>query len=437
MKSIYTQTVHDSATGKSLTLHAWIKSKRKHSKKLFIELIDSKGTVQCVIDKDENPETFAVASKTTLESAVKVSGVVTDLAGDRELLLDSFEVISPSKDFSPQIRSDFDIFDEKFTDHALNNRHLYIRNPKVSAGLMARSDVMGYLHGWFRDGGYTSIDAPILTELPLYEDSTAIPVEVHKQPLYLTQCVGFYLESAVMSFEKCYNLGPSFRAEEGKSKRHLIEYWHIKGEMAWVDREDIMAEVEKLVHDLVVYARENLTELAEQMGTHITTDNVTLPFPRITYPEAIEQLQAGGFDITFGESLSDKEEAYLGRDYDSPFWVVGNPHSIEPFPYCIDRTDERLTMTADLLAPKGFGELCGVAEKITSIDELDGRMVMKNRTPGEHPKYDWVREMREVGFAPHGGFGMGFERVVRWVFQHSHVRDFTAYPRIFGRKSRP
>ena len=131
MKSIYTQTVHDSATGKSLTLHAWIKSKRKHSKKLFIELIDSKGTVQCVIDKDENPETFAVASKTTLESAVKVSGVVTDLAGDRELLLDSFEVISPSKDFSPQIRSDFDIFDEKFTDHTLNNRHLYIHQNHI------------------------------------------------------------------------------------------------------------------------------------------------------------------------------------------------------------------------------------------------------------------------------------------------------------------
>ena len=240
-----------------------------------------------------------------------------------------------------------------------------------------------------------------------------------------------------MAFEKCYNLGPSFRAEEGKSKRHLIEYWHIKGELAWVNREDIMATVEKLIFDLVTYARESLSHLGDEVGHGITPDNVQPPYPRMSYPDAIDVLQKAGFKIKFGESLSDEEERHLGKDYDTPFWVMGNPTSIEPFPYCVDPDDPRLTMTADLIAPRGYGELCGVAEKITDIDELKERMKAKGKDPNNTPKYDWVREMREVGFAPHGGFGMGLERVVRWVFGHSHVRDFTAFPRSFGRRMRP
>ena len=438
MKSTYNNQLALLENGATVTLYGWVKSKRNHSSVIFIQLVDSTGEVQCVIDKKAKPEAYDTAMSCSIESAISVKGSIATISDKkREVIVENIKVIAVSKEVSPKIRSDFEIFDEKFADHTLSTRHLYVRNPKLSAALIARSKTMGHLHSWFRQHDFTGVDAPILTELPLYEDHTAIPVEVHSQPLYLTQCVGFYLEAAVMAFEKCYNLGPSFRAEEGKSKRHLIEYWHIKGEMAWVEREDIIATVEQLVHDLVVFARENMSELAAQMGTKITSDDIQIPFPRITYPEAINKLQAAGYDIKFGESLSDKEEAFLGKDFTSPFWVVGNPHDVEPFPYCIDQSDERLTMTADLLAPHGYGELCGVAEKISDINELESRMRMKNRNPEDHPKYDWVREMREVGFAPHGGFGMGFERVMRWVFQHSHVRDFTAYPRIFGRKSRP
>jgi asparaginyl-tRNA synthetase len=437
MKTLFNEGVQRLPVGDRITIMGWIQSKRKHGNVLFLDIIDSTGTTQCTVSRD-NALLFKKASALTIEAAVSVAGLIQSRRGGvKEVKLTAINVHSPSKLMAPKLREDFDVFSEKFADHVLKNRHLYIRNPRLAAAIKARSQIMGHLHNWFRAEGFTELDAPILTELPLYEDRTAIPVKVHNQDLYLTQCVGFYLESAVMAFEKCYNLGPSFRAEEGKSKRHLVEYWHIKGELAWVNREDIMAVVEKLVHDLVEFSRKNLVSLGQTIGNGITENKVSPPYPRISYPDAIEKLQEAKFSIKFGESLSDKEESFLGKDYDTPFWVVGNPTTIEPFPYCIDPDDPRLTMTADLIAPKGYGELCGVAEKITDIDELNDRMIEKGKDPKAAPKYDWVREMREVGFAPHGGFGMGLERVIRWVFCDDHVRDFAAFPRSFGRKMRP
>lgn len=438
MKQIYCQDVPKKKVGAEIALLGWLKSKRKHGNVIFLDVADSTGVTQCVLAKATDQSLFSKASAISLESAVEVVGKIQPAKeGAKELGVSEIKVLSRAKELSPKLRDNFDIFHEKHADHVMGNRHLYIRNPRLAASIKARSEVVGFLHNWFRNEQFTEVDAPVLTELPLYEDRTAIPVKVHDQDLYLTQCVGFYLESAVMAFEKCYNLGPSFRAEDGKSKRHLIEYWHIKGELAWVNREDIIQTVEKLIYNLVEYARSELSYLGEEIGGGITTDNVMPPYPRLSYPKAIDQLQKAGFKIKFGESLSDDEERFLGKDYDTPFWIVGNPHDIEPFPYCIDPDDPRLTMTADLIAPKGYGELCGVAEKITDLAELERRMKQKGRNPSEHPKYDWVREMREVGFAPHGGFGMGLERVMRWVFGHSHVRDFTAFPRIFGRRMRP
>jgi asparaginyl-tRNA synthetase len=438
MKKTYFKEITKESIGSEVEIQGWIKSKRVHSTVVFIDLSDSSGTIQCVLAKENNEVLFETISTVSIESAVTAVGTVRQSENENlEIKLSEFTVVSPSKEMSPKIREDFDIFDEKYTDHILSSRHLYVRNPKLIATLKARSEVVGYLHNWFRAEKFYELDAPVLTELPLYEDKTAIPLKVHNQDLYLTQCVGFYLESAVMGLEKCYNLGPSFRAEEGKSKRHLIEYWHIKGELAWVNRDEIMATVEKLIFDLVTFARTELEEIGEAIGEGITKDGVLPPYPRLPYPKAIELLQGAGFEITFGQSLNDDEERFLGQQYDTPFWIVGNPKSIEPFPYCIDPDDPRLTMTADLIAPNGYGELCGVAEKITDLQELDARMRDKGKDPSANPKYDWVREMREVGFAPHGGFGMGLERVMRWVFSHSHVKDFTAYPRVFGRRMRP
>jgi asparaginyl-tRNA synthetase len=160
-----------------------------------------------------------------------------------------------------------------------------------------------------------------------------------------------------------------------------------------------------------------------------------VPYPKITYVQAIEKLNKAGHAVSFGKSLGPKEEEILSRSFSSPFWIVGKPRSIEPFPYCIDPNDSRLTVVADLIASKGFGELLGVAEKITDVEELEFRM--KEKQKHHNPQYEWLREVHMMGMIPHAAFGMGVERFIRYLIQIPHVRDAIPFPRIFGRTIYP
>jgi asparaginyl-tRNA synthetase len=119
----------------------------------------------------------------------------------------------------------------------------------------------------------------------------------------------------------------------------------------------------------------------------------------------------------------------------TPFWVVGIPRTIEPFPYVVDAADPRLTRTADLIASRGYGELLGIAEKIQDLAMLDERLAEKGKA-GD-PRYEWLRDLRKYGCVPHGGFGMGLERLMRWLLGTQHVRDAIPFPRTFGRRIQP
>jgi asparaginyl-tRNA synthetase len=310
----------------------------------------------------------------------------------------------------------------------LTNRHLYIRSPYALAALKARHRVHNFLVDWLSDNDFTEISAPILTQLPLYDDSTAVSLKLHEQLLYLTQCVGYYLEAAVHGLNKVYNIGPSFRAEDSRSNRHLVEYWHIKVEATWFDRPAIMDFTERLICDVVAYARQYLGDFASQLETSIV-DVPSRPFGHLTYREAAGRIQAAGLDFTFGDHIGPREERVF--DSTTPYWIVGNPRSLEPFPYKIDPADHEVTMTADLIMPGGYGELLGVAEKITDQHELLQRMAEKGKDiTGAHR---WLVDIRNYGCVPHCGMGMGFERLLRWLFQTRHVREFAAFPRLFGR----
>ena len=416
--------------------------RRKHHAMIFLDVCDSTGFIQVVVDRASvGEEVFETAKKISPESAVKVTGclISTDRPQpySREIRVHDIQVIGHAAiNISPHPRSDLDIFDPRLQEQLLDKRHLYLRNERIAAILRFRHVLTAIVHQWFHRNGFMEIHAPVLTPTPLYDDRTPIPVTVHGQNVYLTQCVGFYLEQAVHSFEKIYNMGPSFRAEESRSKRHLMEYWHIKAELAFVDFEDLAAIVEQFVHDITEQCMVEGADLAKTIGTEICRDGLNTPFPRIDYGEAVDLLKAEGCDIEFGKSLGSEEEALLSKRFDGiPFWVVGIPRSIEPFPYVIDSADPRRTKTADLIASRGFGELLGIAEKIHTLPMLDERLAEKGKT-GD-PRYDWLRELREYGCVPHGGFGMGMERLIRWLLGIPHVRDTIPFHRAFGRKIHP
>ena len=421
--------------GNSISLLCWVKSRRDQGQVVFLDLCDSTGCIQAVAG-GETVAAFTIAKEIPVESAVRAMGLLQHGPHGYEIRLSSLQVVGlADRDFSPRPRSNIDVLDGQMTDHILRNRHLYLRNEKLAAILKFRHMLMGAIHDWFRVRGFIEITAPVLTSVPLYEDGTAMSLNVHDERVFLTQCVGFYLESAVHSFEKVYNMGPSFRAEESRSKRHLMEYWHIKAELAWVDIEDLIGIVEDIIRFTTDFCQRECQDLFKAIGTKFCTHGLTSPFPRISYAEAVERLQQLGVSFNFGDSLSSAEEEMLSKQFISPFWIVGIPRKIEPFPYVVDGDDPRVTKTADLIASGGYGELLGIAEKIHNLEQLDERMREKNKY-GD-PRYEWLRQLRQYGCVPHGGFGMGFERYIRWLLQIEHVRDTIPFPRIFRRKIAP
>lgn len=411
--------------------------KRQHGNVAFLDIVDSTGLVHVVANKlGVSEEDFKIFKQVDFEVAVEIEGILAINKGKMEIHAESIAVIgNAEKQFSPRPRSDFDIFDPALADHILRNRHAYIRNPKIMAILHFRHILMSHMREWFNKNRFIEINAPILTPIPLYEDGSAMGIKVHNEEVFLTQCVGYYLEAAVHAFERVYNMGPSFRGEESRSKRHLMEYWHIKAELAFGNREDIIKLVESIINYLTKMCHEDSREILKTLGVDMCMDGLKTPYARISYEEAIIHLQKENVEIEYGKGLGSKEEEVLSKLYDGPFWVVGIPRSIEPFPYCVDQSDKRVTMVADLIASNGFGELLGVAEKIHNFDMLKERMQEKNKF--EDPRYEWVREVHQMGCVPHIAFGMGVERLIRWLLNIPYVRDAMPFPRIFRRRIYP
>jgi asparaginyl-tRNA synthetase len=420
------------------SLSGWIKAKREKKQVVFFDMCDSTGCIQLVFEKEVlGNALFDLAKNITIESAVEVSGIIQiNELKNKEIKVRTFSIISESiKHYTPELRSNFDIFDERYANQILSNRHVYLRNPKLMAIQRFRNLLLHYMRNWFFENNFTEIAAPVLSPIPLYNEKTAIPATVNGQKLFLSQCAGYYLEASAMAFEKVYNISPSFRGEESKSKRHLLEYWHIKAEFTFGNLEDIIAVVESIFKYLTEELQQatETAEIFQTLGTKFCLDGLNIPFPRISYENAIEFLQQKGCNITFGESIGAKEEEdILSQKFQSPFWITGIPKNIEPFPYSINEKDTRVTKTADLIGSNLYGELLGVAEKIHTIDMLDERFKEKGIYGNE--KYEWIRDIHQAGCVPHVAFGMGVERLIRWMMNIPHVRDVHPFPRIFDRK---
>lgn len=439
MKSLYVKDIHAFVPVDSrVTLLGWLRSRRDHGTRTFLDVVDSTGHIQVVVERALFPD--GVLKQLIPESAIEVTGKVVagtrDIQQRREILAVQIQVVGPATlTISPRPRSSGNLLDGGNPDHALRYRHLYIRNPKVIAVMQFRHTVMRMLREWFEEKGFTELTAPVLTPLPLYDEGTTIPVTVHGESVYLTQCVGFYLEAAAHALERVYNMGPSFRSEESRSKRHLVEYWHVKAEVAFANLDDAFSLVESIISTTVRRCQNESHALLETIGGSLPTEALRVPYPRISYREALALLSGLGYDLPFGKSLATQHERVLSDHFVTPFWVTGIPRMVEPFPYEIDPDDPEVTRTADLIASRGQGELLGIAEKISDPDRLDIRMQEKRRDGNS--SYQWVREVHQLGCVPHIGFGMGLERLLRWLLNLEHVRDVMPFPRIFRRSIYP
>lgn len=422
-----------SMTDQEVTLKGWVKRTRSSGKICFVTIRDSTGSIQCVAKAGNVSENELEALKSALiESSVILDGTVKEdqRSGGYELAVSSVKVVGPVNPESPFpiTESAMEVADGGETEFLLDNRHLYLRTSRMTTMLKIRSTVFGAIHSYFRGLDFTEYQAPCFVAGAVEGGSTLFEVPYFGRKAYLTQSWQLYAEAAMPALERLYTIAPSFRAEKSRTRRHLTEFWHAEMEIAWGGNEEVMAHGEALVRHICKTLLDERSEELESLGRDLDLIRryAENPFPRIRYDEAVERLQALGVDIEWGQDLDYSKEKILTQDFDVPHFLTHYPRVAKPFYHRPDPEDSRYVLCHDLLAPEGYGEIIGGGERTWSEDEILER-IDEEGTPRE--PYEFYIDVRRYGGVPHGGFGLGVDRVVSWLAGAEHIREVIPFPR--------
>ena len=314
----------------------------------------------------------------------------------------------------------------------MDNRHLWVRDPRLQNIFRIRARFMDAGRRWFNENGYTETQSPMFITAACEGGSTLFEVKYFDRPgVYLSQSWQLYAEAMIASLGKIYTIAPSFRAEPSRTRRHISEFWHLEVEQPWTDLAGIMRVGDELVSYMAhVLAEEMPREVRATGRDPSDLLRVEPPFPQITYDEAVETVQGDGVEMLWGDDFGWQQEEPLTRHFDSPFWVRGFPSGIKPFYHLPDPKRPEVTLSADLMAPEGYGEIIGGGQRVHDYAQLLQRVLDDGLRPED---YSWYIDLRRWGTVPHSGFGLGIERVLCWMLKLEHIRDAIPFPRDMRR----
>ncbi|MBP51247.1 MAG: asparagine--tRNA ligase [Euryarchaeota archaeon] len=419
--------------GSEVELKGWVHRSRGSNKIRFVVLRDSTGTVQCVIKRESvGDQVFDELAGALIESSVVLRGIVipTEREHGHEVQVSSGEVIGPvsaERPF-PITESAMAEADGGETEFLLDNRHLYLRTGRMTTMLKIRSSVFGAVHSYFRDRDFIEYQAPNFVAGAVEGGSTLFEVPYFGRKAYLTQSWQLYAEAAMPSLERLYTMAPSFRAEKSRTRRHLTEFWHAEMEIAWGGNADVMNHGEALVRSIAANLLDEREAELSELGRDLdlVSRYADTKYPRMRYDEAIETLQGMGVEVEWGQDLDYSKEKVLTQDFDVPHFLTHYPRIAKPFYHRPDPEDPKYVLCHDLLAPEGYGEIIGGGERTWSENEILDR-IDEEGTPRE--PYEFYIDIRRYGGVPHGGFGMGVDRVCAWLSGADHIRETIPFPR--------
>ena len=428
MKTIMIHEMPDHV-GETVRIGGWLANKRSSGKIAFLQLRDGSGFVQGVVAKEAvGEEIFANARGISQESSLYVTGeVVVDERSSFgfELQVSDVKVISAAVDYpiTPKNHG---------TEFLMDNRHLWIRSRKQHAILKIRDEIIRATYEFFHMNGFVKVDPPILTGSSPEGTSELFETKYFDENAYLSQSGQLYMEAAAMALGKVFSFGPTFRAEKSSTRRHLIEFWMIEPEMAFVEHEESLEVQEQYVTHIVQSVLQNCPLELERLERDLSKlEKIQAPFPRISYDDAITFLHENGFDdIKWGDDFGAPHETAIAESFDMPVFITHYPIGIKPF-YMQPHPDrDDVVLCADMIAPEGYGEIIGGSERIYDYELMKQRIKEHNL---DEDAYHWYLELSKYGAVPHSGFGLGLERTVAWISGTSHVRETTAFPRLLNR----
>jgi asparaginyl-tRNA synthetase len=402
--------------GQEVTIQGWVYNRTDKGKLVFLLVRDGSGFVQCVAFKGDLDETlFDQLIRLPQESSVIITGPVRadkrapGIPGGYEVDVKQLQIVQTADGDYPMSLKDHGV------DFALDNRHLWIRMQSQWAILRVRATVMAATREWLDTHGFIAMDTPILT--PAAAEGTTT--------LFETYC-----------------FGPTFRAEKSKTRRHLTEFWMLEPEIAFCDLDGLMEVEEQMIHHIIQRVlRDRKPELVSLGRDLMKLESIQAPFPRISYDDAARMLKEQYEKETdpekkelikfdWGIDFGAPHETVITQKFDKPVFVYGYPSAVKAFYMEPWPGRPEVCKSVDLLAPEGYGEICGGSERLSDYDALLAR-IRKEGLP--EAAFKWYLELRKFGSVPHSGFGMGVERVTAWMCGIEHIREAIAFPRTIKR----
>lgn len=416
---------------KEVTIRGWLYNLRESGKLLFPIFRDGTGIIQGVISLKEHPDAFNAVKGLTQESSVEVTGKVAAeprAPGGYELHISAVQIVQRVPESQPypiQLK-------EHGVDFLLDQRHLWIRTPRQASILRIRAEAERAARNFMDSQGYTLTDAPIFTPAACEGTTTLFEVDyIDDQKAYLTQSGQLYVEATAAALGKVYCFGPTFRAEKSKTRRHLTEFWMLEPEAAYAHLEDMMLLGEGLVSAVVQSCVKNRSRELEMLKRDVAKlEKIQSPFPRILYEDAIKVLNENGNTAKFGDDFGGDEETIISKNFDKPVIIHRYPAAMKAFYMATDAARPELSLSFDMIAPEGYGEIIGGGERLSSYETVIERL-RQNNLPEE--SFQWYLDLRRYGSVPHAGFGLGLERTVAWICGTEHIREVIPFPRMLYR----
>jgi len=415
--------------GQQVTVRGWLHTRRSSGKIHFLVVRDGTGFIQAVVSKATvGDEMFRQADHLGQETSLIVTGTARAdkrAPGGYELDVTGFEVVAPASAYPITPK-------EHGVDYLLDRRHLWIRSERQQAILRIRHEVIDAVRDFFNGRGFILADAPIFTPAACEGTTTLFPVQYFEDTTaYLTQSGQLYNEANALALGRVYCFGPTFRAEKSKTRRHLTEFWMVEPEMAYATLEDAIELAEGLVVSVVARVLDTRARELKMVERDTSTlERVQAPFPRISYDDAARLLREKGQPFEWGGDLGGTDETVLSEQFDRPVAVHRYPSAVKAFYMKPDPERPELSLSVDVLAPEGYGEIIGGGQRIDDYDLLV-RRIEEHKLPQE--AFEWYLDLRRYGSVPHAGFGMGIERVVSWICGLDHLREAIPYPRMLYR----
>jgi len=434
----------DNATvGESVEVTGWVKTSRFSKNVSFVHIFDGSDTrtVQVILKDDD---AVALKARLGIGAAVRVNGEWVASPGgkqDVEIAASTVEIVGESDPSTYMLQRKRTSF-----EHLRTIAHVRSRTNTHQSVIRVRNALSWQIHKFFQERGFLWIHTPIISAADAEGAGELFQVMVEGDPTaffgnktFLTVSGQLQVECFAQSHTDVYTFGPTFRAENSHTKRHASEFWMIEPEMAFANLDDVISLMQEFVREVAIGTQDQLPDDFAFFNQRIrkgvvdeVREVVTKPFARVTYAEAQEILGKSGktfeYPIGFGEALQAEHERFLAEEhFNGPVFVTDYPTDQKAFYMRLNDGGKTVAAT-DLLVPR-IGEMIGGSQREERLDVLVGEM---KRRGMEYDHLEWYLDLRRWGTTPHGGFGLGFERMLMWLTGMENIRDVIPFPRTPG-----